>query len=276
MHVMMARGGGFCWGVKRAVEKARDLSRQTSGKVYTDGPLVHNEHVMENLRREGIEETTDPERLREGSLLIRAHGVTPQRRRTLKALDIPLTDATCPDVARIQGLVRKHARQGYHTLVYGDRGHAEVVGIEGYAEGRCHVITGINDVAALPALQRVCLVSQSTQSPSEYATVAQAVQTRFRDAVVLDTICAATRERQAGLEDVARHAEALVVVGGAHSANTRRLVELAQSLRPTIHIQVAAQLKAADFEGVNTVGLAAGASTPDGVIESVRQRLHAL
>ena len=276
MRVLISAGSGFCWGVKRAIGKARNLSRRTPGTVYTDGPLVHSEQAMAQLRREGIEETRRPEALQEGALLIRAHGVTPERRAALKALDIPLVDASCPDVARIQGLVRKHARQGYHTLIYGDRGHAEVVGIEGYAEGRCHVITGINDVAALPALQRVCLVSQSTQSPSEYATVAQAVQTRFRDAVVLDTICAATRERQAGLEDVARHAEALVVVGGAHSANTRRLVELAQSLRPTIHIQVAEQLKAADFEGVNTVGLAAGASTPDGVIESVRQRLHAL
>jgi (E)-4-hydroxy-3-methyl-but-2-enyl pyrophosphate reductase len=245
--------------------------------LYTDGPLIHNRQLMAQLRTEGIAEASDPAALEpRAALMIRAHGIPPCRRAVLHALHADLIDATCPDVARIQGLIRRHARAGAHILIFGDPGHAEVVGLLGYAEGRGRVITAPDAVTDLPAWTRVCLVAQSTQFPDAYARVAEAVRGRFPGAVVLDTICASTRARQDELKAMARHVDALVVVGGAHSANTVRLTTLARSLRPTFAVETAAELRAEDFTGFKAVGLTAGASTPPFVIEAVRKRLETM
>ena len=275
MNVILARSAGFCWGVQRAVEKARRLARQRA-PVYTDGPLIHNEQVMNRLRADGITETGDPASVPGGTLLIRAHGISAERRAMLRKLPLTLADATCPDVAKIQGLIRKHANKGYTTIIYGDPGHAEVIGLLGYTAGRGFVVTAPAEVAALPDLHSVCLCSQSTQFPEDYRAIADAVRRRFPDAVILDTICDSTRNRQAELLKIAQEADAIVVVGSRHSANTLRLVELARRHKPTFHIQTPDEIRAEDFKGFRTVGLTAGASTPDFVIAETRDRLESL
>lgn len=277
MNVIVAESAGFCWGVRRAVEKVRSVAATATATVYTDGPLIHNRQMIEQLHREGIAATDDLSEARGGTLVIRAHGVPPERRRELDALARELVDATCPDVARIQGLIRVHARKGHDIVIFGDKGHAEVTGLLGYAEGRGHVVGEPADVAGLPAaLDRVCLVSQSTQLPRSYAAIAAALRARFPDATVLDTICESTKRRQQDLEDLAQRVDALVIVGGGHSANTLRLVELARSLLPTVHIETADDIRASDFDGCTTLGVSAGASTPAFVIDEVRSRLEAL
>jgi 4-hydroxy-3-methylbut-2-enyl diphosphate reductase len=258
------------------VEKARETVRRKGAPVWTDGPLIHNRQMMAELEREGVREAPQPEALRDGTLLIRAHGIPPDRRRLLAGLPINVEDATCPDVARIQGIIRQHAAQGYHILIFGDKGHAEVVGLLGYSEERGHVISRPDELEQLPPMSPVCLVSQSTQFPAAYEAVAAAARRRFPDIAVLDTICRSTKNRQRELLEIAAVADALVVVGGLHSANTLRLVELAQTLRPTVHVQTADQLDPADLRNVRTVGLTAGASTPQFIIEQVRQRLEAM
>jgi len=274
MKVIVAGSAGFCWGVSRAVSKARDVARRTGRLVHTDGPLIHNEQMMARLRTEGVCEAVDLAKVAGDILLIRAHGIPPERRQMLRGLRAEVVDCTCPDVARIQGLIRKHARKGCAVVIFGDAGHAEVIGLLGHAESRGHVVGGPRDVEALPELAKVCLVAQSTQFPAAYEAVAEAVRRRFRDVTVLDTICESTRRRQEDLLKIAEEADAVVVVGGAHSANTLRLVELARSLKPTVHIQTADQLQAELFRGVKTVGLTAGASTPDFIIEAVRRKLE--
>lgn len=274
VRVILAKSAGFCWGVKRAVEKARELAARSSGPVYTDGPLIHNSQMMKRLAAEGVLETDQPASVKHASLLIRAHGIPPDRRRLLESLPARLVDATCPDVAKIQGIIRKHARKGYCIIIFGDAGHAEVVGLEGYAEGRGFVVKTAADVHALPDIDRVCLVSQSTQFPTAYEQISNAVQRRFPGALILDTICESTRNRQQELIDVAGAVDALVVVGGSHSANTLRLVELARTMKPTYHIQTADQLRPREFREFRTVGLTAGASTPAHIIEEVLKRME--
>jgi len=274
MQVIVAKSAGFCMGVRRAVDKARSLLKESGSNVYTDGPLIHNRQMMGRLEAEGITECDDPASLSDGLLLVRAHGISPERRRLLRELPVALADATCPDVARIQGLVRKYVHDGYRVLIFGDDGHPEVVGLLGHADGKGHVVQSDEDVPTLPDMERVCLVAQSTQFVHAYDTVADAVRKRFPEVQVLDTICASTKARQGELEEMARTADAIVVVGGQHSANTLRLAALARTLRPTFHVQTADDIDPSDFADFETVALTAGASTPDEVIEEVRRKLE--
>jgi (E)-4-hydroxy-3-methyl-but-2-enyl pyrophosphate reductase len=274
MKVFLAETAGFCWGVQRAVEKARQLASGDQVPVYTDGPLIHNEEMMQALHRDGILETDTPERIGSHTLIIRAHGIPPSRRAELRSLPVRLVDATCPDVARIQGTIRKHARRGYAIVIFGDKGHAEVTGLLGHAEGHGYVVESIQDVGTLPAIENVCLVSQSTQFPFAFERIAKAIRKRFPRALVIDTICKSTRSRQSEVLRLAKRVEAFVVVGGAHSANTLRLVDLATSLHPTYHIQHSDQIDDEWFQGLQCVGLTAGASTPHFIIEAVRKRIE--
>lgn len=276
MRVLTAQSAGFCRGVKLAVEKARRQAANQNRPIYTDGPLIHNRQMMDDLRRQGIIETGDPATIGDSTLLIRAHGIAPDRRRELAALPAHLVDATCPDVARIQGRIKQRAARGYHVVIFGDRGHAEVAGLLGFTRGRGHVVTEPADVADLPDMSPVCLVAQSTQFPAAYDEIAAAVRRRFPGVEVLDTICCSTRSRQDEVEQMAEQVDAFVVVGGEHSANTIRLAELAARHRPAFHIQTADQLDPAAFRDVTTVGLTAGASTPSFIIDEVRRTLEAI
>ena len=274
MKILLAKSAGFCWGVKRAVEKARELSLNNKA-VYTDGPLIHNEQMIAQLNSENITATNDPATNKKSPLLIRAHGIPPERRSMLNNLNINIKDATCPDVAKIQGLIRKHIKQGYTIVIYGDKGHAEVIGLEGYAEGNSFIVASTEDVEKIPATQKpICLVSQSTQLPHAYEEIINKINARFPNAVILDTICASTRNRQQELLDIAKDVDAIVIVGGSHSANTVKLLELAKTIKPTFHIQIADQLNHDDFKDFDSVGLTAGASTPDFIIKEVQARLE--
>lgn len=274
MEVILAKSAGFCWGVSRAVSKARSLTEE--GHVYTDGPLIHNEEMINRLEEEGITDSGGGPVPTGSKLLIRAHGIPPSRRAQLRESGARIIDTTCPDVAKIQGLIRKHARLGYSIIIYGDKGHAEVTGLMGFTEGKGYVVSSADEVNSLPDLESVCLVSQSTQLPSCYSEVAKAVCIRNPDAIVLDTICEATKNRQAELTSMAPSVDAFVVVGGAHSANTVRLLELAKTLKPAFHLQSASQIRPEDFMTFNTVGLTAGASTPDFIIKEIKSRLEEL
>ena len=274
MKVIQAESAGFCWGVKRAIEKARKLAAESDIPIQTDGPLIHNRQMMEILKSEGIFSCDCPEKLQTGTLLIRAHGIPPERRDLLRNLPVKLQDATCPDVARIQSAIKQRAARGVMVVIYGDKGHPEVAGLLGFAGKRGRVISDSKDIATLPEHHPVTLVSQSTQFPATYKKIAEELQQSFPDAEILDTICDSTRQRQAELTEIAAQVDAMVVVGGTHSANTRRLVELAESLCPVQHVETAEQLDVEKLADCQTVGLTGGASTPDFLLEQVRKKIE--
>lgn len=276
MKVVRARSAGFCPGVRRAVDAAAAFAREAGGEpVWTDGPLIHNSREVARLASLGVRTCADPAALPPGSrLLVRAHGIPPARRAWLGSLPVVLRDATCPKVTYIQKLCAEAAAEGRAVLILGDPDHAEVVGLLGHAGARGRVVTGPADVAALPDPGApVALFSQSTQEPALFEETAAAVRGRWPDALVRNTVCGATRARQGELAALAAACGAIVVVGSPESANTQRLAALASRLRPTVVADRAEALDPADFAGVETAGLTAGASTPDDLIAEIEARL---
>lgn len=279
MKVILIPSAGFCLGVRRAVDTALAAARNTAATVYTDGPLVHNDGILAALAQQGVCVAEDPLKgLPEGAtLVIRAHGIAPERRHALAIIAGRLIDATCPDVARIQGLVRARAMRGGYVIILGDPGHAEVIGLLGHAAGRGRVVSGPDEIASLSTPNGpVTLVAQSTQDTELFAAVADAVRNRFPDVEILDTICEATRRRQTDVRTLAPTVDAFVVVGSSTSANTRRLAAIAARLRPTLLVADAADPRLADLADLAAVGLTAGASTPDDAIRAVYERLQNL
>jgi len=228
------------------------------------------------LEDRGVRVATHPEQLPDGTtLILRAHGIPPERRRALQALPIHLVDATCPEVARIQGMIRIHVEKGFQIVIHGDKGHAEVVGLCGHAQGKGCVVETVGDVQTLPRDWRdVCLVAQSTQDLDDYHRVTEALRSMYPAAVILDTICDATKSRQSELKVLAMECDAMVVVGSATSANSRRLAEIAAQYRPTFLVGSVADLHTKDFANIRKVGLTAGASTPDDTIAVIRDWLQ--
>jgi 4-hydroxy-3-methylbut-2-enyl diphosphate reductase len=280
MGVKLAKTAGFCMGVKRAVDIVLDMaSKKGHQTIYTYGPLIHNPQTIELLRERGIVPITGPEELENipasAFMVIRAHGIPPLEKKKLEDRGFTIIDATCPKVTRVQNIIGKHAAAGFTILIVGDREHPEVNGLSGFA-GEAGVIIGSpEEVDLLPDFARTCLVAQTTQSIDVYNRIAEKVKTRFPDAVIFDTICDSTEKRQAEIETLAEESDAVFVVGGKNSANTRRLAELA-TLRnkPTFHIETADELKGINLNNYRYIGVSAGASTPNWIIDRVVDSLN--
>jgi 4-hydroxy-3-methylbut-2-enyl diphosphate reductase len=239
-------------------------------KIYTYGPLIHNPQVLELLRERGITVLEPGAAVPEGLVVIRAHGIPPQERDVLESEAVRIIDATCPRVAKVQAIIRRWAVKGCATLIVGDADHPEVAGLMGHTEGRGHVIASAQDVAALPELADLIVVAQTTQSEAQFAARVGEVQARFPQAHIFNTICDATASRQAEVQDLARQAEALVVVGGRNSGNTQRLVEISRSTGiPTYHVETEQDLDLEEMSRYATVAVTAGASTPHWLIGNV-------
>ncbi len=289
MRVIRAKSAGFCWGVERAIDIAREYAQKGRHPVYTDGPLIHNRQMMEVLTGEGIREVGDyskQEKLDVAAgagehpvMVVRAHGISPDRRQYLKSLGMEFRDATCPDVGIIAGKVRLHAKRGFHTVIFGDAKHPEVIGLLGYTEGHGHVVASKADIDALPDLgSNVCMVSQSTMFTDEFEILGAHLKQRFPQALVFDTICGATKDRQADVVELHRQGcEAIIVIGGRHSANTVKLAKLVelQGL-PCFHVETVAELDLKALQRYTVVGVTAGASTPAFLIDEVCKQLEAL
>jgi 4-hydroxy-3-methylbut-2-enyl diphosphate reductase len=281
MKIRLAKSSGYCMGVRRAMEQALDAVHHNTGPIYSYGPLIHNPQALELLAQKGLKalsgEPADLERVSSGTVIIRAHGVPPEVKADLKKRGLDVIDATCPRVIRVQMIIRKHARQGYATLIWGNRDHPEVIGLLGYAEGRGQVIGGPEDVGGLPDLGPVILVAQTTQNQARFAETARAVQARWPEALVFDTICGATSRRQDDVRELSRDVDAMVVVGGHDSGNTKRLAAVAREAGiRAVHIETEAELDPAWLAGARVIGVTAGASTPNWMIKRVLRHLERL
>ncbi|MBR4597304.1 MAG: 4-hydroxy-3-methylbut-2-enyl diphosphate reductase [Opitutales bacterium] len=291
MKVIRAKSAGFCFGVERAIGIARKCTECGKNKVYTDGPLIHNRQMMERLQKEGILEIGDYQSSNElkeeisnsknsaDVLVVRAHGVSPERREYLKNLGLIFKDATCPDVGRIAGVIKSHAKKGYTIIIMGDPKHPEVIGLLGYAEGRGFVVKCNEDIDKLPNIEgNICMVSQSTMFPDDYQQLAAYLKKRFPKTEVIDTICGATKERQKDVTVLAAQgAQAIIVIGGRHSANTVKLAIVAKRTGlPCFHIETLAELDLNKIKKYEVVGVTAGASTPEFLIDEVCNALNAM
>ncbi len=276
MKIVTAKKAGFCMGVKRALEMVLDRARrEEKKKILTYGPLIHNPQVVGLLSSKRISSTRDREKFAPGDIcFISAHGISPRVRQDLKDTGARICDASCPDVLKVQGTIRKYARQGYATVIFGDRGHSEVEGLLGFTEGRGTVVGSPEEASKIPCSERICLVSQTTQNLEDYRAVAAEIRKRCPGVLVFETICASTLDRQREVVEMARRVDALVVVGGRNSANTARLTRIAAGRTPVYQVETAADLDREKLGNYARVGVTAGASTPSWLIQEVIERLR--
>ena len=277
MKVKLAKTAGFCMGVRRAMEIVLAENNKGVHPLYTYGPLIHNRQVLALLETKGIRGVDTITGLREGTIVIRAHGIPPTERRVLKASRLRIKDATCPRVARVQGIINTHTKQGYHAVIVGDEGHPEVKGLLGYAHGRGRAIGSAAEVADLPRMKQVVVVAQTTQAAQNFREVVEAIQARFPGALIFDTICDATYSRQREAQEFAGQVDGVVVVGGYDSGNTRRLVQISRDAgMPTFHVETERDLDKEKLATMEVVGVSAGASTPNWMIKKVVREIEGI
>jgi 4-hydroxy-3-methylbut-2-enyl diphosphate reductase len=277
MEVLLAEEFGFCFGVERAVEMVEDAVDEGVRPIRSLGPLIHNAQEMERLGKLGVSTIDSPDEAGGDTIaVIRAHGVTPQLQADLEQRAAKVIDATCPFVTRVQHLAERAAKQGRDVVVAGNPDHPEMIGVVGYAPENTYVVRDADEVAALPPLRSPIVVSQTTIKLKTFQDVAQAVRAKSdSEPEVINTICSATRDRQDAARALAGQVDAFYVIGGRHSSNSVKLLAVCQEqCERSFLIETPAEIRPSDLEGVNRVGVTAGASTPNWLIDQVVKRLH--
>ncbi|MBA7593693.1 4-hydroxy-3-methylbut-2-enyl diphosphate reductase [subsurface metagenome] len=279
MKVKLARTSGFCYGVRRAVNRTFDEALHVDN-LYTLGELIHNPQVLEILKLRGVKIAESVDEIPDGaSVIIRSHGVSPQIKAELGKRGLRVIDATCPRVIRVQQLAERAGRRARHVIIFGDREHSEVKGIAAHAGRRVSIVKDLKGLRRalrrIPRKEKITLLAQSTQNLSAWEELKREVCRLKPDAQIHETICGATDERQSEVRGLAREVQAMVVVGGLRSANTRRLAEVAREEGiPAFHVETEADLAANKLGRFEVVGMAAGASTPSWMIRRVLNALE--
>jgi len=276
MQVLLADEYGFCFGVERAVEMVEDAVA-AGETVRSLGPLIHNKQEMQRLAHEGVTAITEPVQIARGeTAVIRAHGVTPEVQRELEEKATKVVDATCPFVTRVQKLAARAAAANRHVVVVGNPDHPEMIGVKGYAPDHAFVIRDETEVADLPRLRKPLVVSQTTIKAKTFFDTAEAIKTRTDDAIeVVNTICSATRDRQEAARALAGMVDVFYIIGGRHSSNSIKLLAVCkEQCEKSFLIETEEEINDADLAGAERVGVTAGASTPDWLIQKIVKHLE--
>ena len=275
MEVRLATHAGFCFGVKRAVEQVYEQI-ETGKTIYTYGPIIHNEEVVKDLESKGVKVIPDIETLKtitEGTIIIRSHGVTKEIYDILEQKGLECIDATCPFVKRIHNIVRAESATGKYIVIVGDPKHPEVEGIMSWCSGPMTVLETEKEAQELdlPENTEICIVSQTTFNYNKFQHIVAILQKKGYNDSVVNTICNATEERQTEAKEIASEADVMIVIGGKHSSNTRKLYEIcSKECANTYFIQTLDDLHLELPKSVGLVGITAGASTPNKLIEEVQ------
>ena len=275
MEVLLAKSAGFCFGVKRAVEKVYEQI-QKEQKIYTYGPIIHNEEVVKDLEKHGVQviEGEDAlKELKEGALVIRSHGVPKRIYELIEKNGLDCIDATCPFVKRIHNIVEKESSEGKKIVIIGNPGHPEVEGIMGWSQTPAEVIESRQEAESLVVDEQapLCVVSQTTFNYNKFQELVEIFQKRGYNVNVVNTICNATEERQKEAGEIAAKVDAMIVIGGRHSSNTQKLYEICrEKCAATFFIQTLEDLHLELPKTAALVGITAGASTPNNIIEEVQ------
>lgn len=271
--IITAGKAGFCFGVARAVNMAFKAYEEYTGNIYTYGELIHNRQVSERLSEHNVRCIDDVRELKKGDhVIIRAHGIGKDVYDEIAEKQVHIHDATCPYVEKIHELVRQKQQEGFNIIIVGDRQHPEVIGINGWCDDKAFIVSDISEVEDIPyAGEKVCVVAQTTFKPGKYDEIYNFIKKKFANALKFDTICRATEKRQQEAEEISKSADIMIVIGGANSSNTQKLFEICSANCPvTYKIETVADLPPLDIKNFNTIiGITAGASTPDWVVEEV-------
>lgn len=275
--ITVADHAGACYGVQRALDMVEVALGSSPAPVRTLGPLIHNPKVVGDLERRGVGVAAEvPAREEGGTLVLRTHGVVPEVVEAARDRGLAVVDATCPYVKRVHAAAEWLDREGWQVIVVGEEGHPEVEAILGHAPG-ARAVSRVGELEGLELSERVGVVVQTTQAKARLDEVVSALTARVRDVRVINTICAATTERQRSAAALAAVSDVMVVIGGRNSANTTRLAEIcAERCASTHHIELPRELEAGWFEGVARIGVTAGASTPSSQIEQVVETIEGL
>lgn len=278
MEVILAKTAGFCFGVKRAVEKVyENVGKDT---LYTYGPIIHNEEVVKDLEKKGVRVINGIDEIDDipnGTVVIRSHGVSEDVYNRLQEKGLNVVNATCPFVQKIHRIVKTESMDGKTIVIIGNEGHPEVEGIKGWSHSKTYVVSSVYDAEnlALKQGEKVCVVSQTTFNFKKFKELVEILEKKGYDIKCLNTICNATEERQREAKEIASKVDAMIVIGGKHSSNTQKLVEICRSeCKDTYYIQTLGDLDLSMLGSGSSVGITAGASTPKNIIEEVHTNVR--
>ncbi len=281
MQIITAKSAGFCFGVKRAVDKVYEEAQNSDVPVYTFGPIIHNEEVVGDLEERGVHAVSDINELKhmpKGTVVIRSHGVSKDIYDQIQSIGFKIVDATCPFVLKIHRFVKEYSEKGYHIIIIGNDSHPEVEGIKGWSNPQRTTVLQTKEEAVnftLSSGQKACIVSQTTFNYNKFQELVEIIRKKGYDIIVLNTICNATEERQKEAADIAAKVEAMIVIGGRHSSNTQKLFEICKNeCANTYYIQTLDDLDLTQFRSIDNVGITAGASTPNNIIEEVHKNVR--
>lgn len=276
MDVQLANSAGFCFGVKRAVDMVYEEAK-AGKKVYTYGPIIHNEEVVRDLKEKGVIVVNTLEELQkitEGTVIIRSHGVAREVSELLEKKNIRIVDATCPFVKKIHNIVKEHTEQGEEVVIIGNAKHPEVEGIKGWGDNNVTIIETVEEAENFhpPEGKKVCIVAQTTFNYKKFQELVEIISKKRYDIIALNTICNATEVRQKEARQLAKVSDAMIVIGGKTSSNTQKLYEICKKeCENTYYIQTLVNLDLEAFQSFRSVGITAGASTPNNIIKEVQE-----
>jgi len=281
MEVKLAKTAGFCFGVKRAVETVyKQTESATQKNIYTYGPIIHNDEVVKDLKSKGVDviyTREELEQLKSGVVIIRSHGVEKEIYDILEEHGIECVDATCPFVKKIHRIVEEESKNGKHIIIIGDSKHPEVQGIQGWSSTNVSIVKNEEDALNFHCSETkdICIVSQTTFNYNKFKYLVEIISEKDYNITVLNTICNATKERQTEAECIANEVDAMIVIGDKKSSNTQKLFEIcSHACANTYYIQTLDDLDMNQLKSVKTVGITAGASTPNNIIEEVQNNVR--
>lgn len=275
VEIITAKYAGFCFGVKRALQLAQEaaMSKKDGAPIYSLGPLIHNPQVVDDLEKKGVSVVNDLLDINTGTLIIRSHGVSPEVFEDAEKKRLSIIDATCPFVKKAQQFAQQLLEEGYQVVVVGDKQHPEVIGIIGWANNEAIVVEKPEEAWEISAERPIGLIAQTTQPKENLDKVEEILKGRGIEVKVYNTICLATGERQESARELANNVDVMIIVGGKNSANTQKLARLCKATgTATYHIETAEELEGEWFENAEKIGITAGASTPDWIIEEVKNK----
>ncbi len=276
MEITVAKSAGFCFGVQRAVDSVYKELEENSGKIYTFGPIIHNEQVVEDLNKKGIEVIDTVEQLKkikEGTVVIRSHGVAKEIYDILEQQKLKKVDATCPFVKKIHNIVLDESNNGKTIIIIGNDNHPEVEGIKGWVNGEVIVINKEEQIEklSLPEQTKACIVSQTTFNHNKFKYLVEIIRKKGYDITVVNTICNATHVRQVEARKISSNVDGMIVIGGKNSSNTQKLYDICRNeCENTFYVQTVKDLNLHELKSLKSIGITAGASTPKNIIEEVR------